>query len=130
MSPGEDRPCPCGSGHGYPDCCEPLHDNREQAATAEQLMRSRYSAYALGRLDHVFRTWHPRTRPERIEPSPELTWTGLTVGRTEAGQASDDEGVVEFDASYRTGRGPGRLHERSRFTRRARRWLYVDGEVS
>jgi SEC-C motif-containing protein len=92
-------------------------------------MRSRYSAYALGRLDHVFRTWHPRTRPDQIEPDPGLTWTGLTIGHTDAGQPGDDQGVVAFDAAYRTPAGPGVLHERSRFVRRAGRWVYLDGEV-
>ena len=120
------QPCPCGAGGAYADCCEPLHDNRVQASTAEQLMRSRYSAYAVGRLDHVFRTWHPRTRPSVIEPTPGLTWTTLSIRRTEAGQPADDEGVVEFDASYRTADGPGTQHERSRFARRAGRWFYLD----
>lgn len=92
-------------------------------------MRSRYSAYAVGRLDHVFRTWHPRTRPAAVEPTLDLTWTGLTVLATEAGRPGDDHGVVEFDAAYRSGDGPGVLHERSRFTRRAGRWLYLDGDV-
>ena len=66
------------SGASYGECCGPLHDNRVQAGTAEQLMRSRYSAYAMGRLDHVFRTWHPRTRPDEIEPTAGLTWVGLS----------------------------------------------------
>ena len=50
-----------------------------RAGQAEELMRSRYAAYAVGQLDHVFRTWHPRTRPETIEPDPAIVWTGLTV---------------------------------------------------
>jgi SEC-C motif-containing protein len=130
LSSDSEGRCPCGSGASYPDCCEPLHDNRMSAATCEQLMRSRYSAYALGRLDHVFRTWHPRTRPERIEPAPGLTWTGLSVGRTEAGLPGDDTGVVEFEARYDTPTGPEVLRERSRFTRRAGRWFYLDGDVT
>ena len=93
-------------------------------------MRSRYSAYAMGRLEHVFRTWHPRTRPDEIEPSPGLTWVGLSIGCVEAGQASDDRGVVEFEAAYQTAAGPGVLHERSRFTRRGGRWVYLDGDVA
>ena len=127
MSRSGERPCPCGSGQPYASCCEPLHDNRVQPATAEQLMRSRYSAYAVGRLDHVFRTWHPRTRPPEVQPSPGLTWTGLTISDTAAGQATDAEGVVEFEASYRTPEGSGVLHEQSRFARRAGRWVYLDG---
>ena len=129
MTSTDPPPCPCGSGDAYPACCRPLHDQRVQAATAEQLMRSRYSAYALGRLDHLFRTWHPRTRPEAVEPSPGLTWTGLTLTHVEDGRPGQEEGVVEFVATYETAGGPGALRERSRFARRAGRWLYLDGQV-
>lgn len=93
-------------------------------------MRSRYSAYAVGRLDHVFRTWHPRTQPDEIEPTSGLDLDGLTIIDAVGGQPTDDEGVVESDASYQTAAGPGVQLERSRFLRRARRWLYLDaGEV-
>jgi SEC-C motif-containing protein len=129
MTTAGDRPCACGSGVPYASCCGPLHDNRVQARTAEQLMRSRYAAYALGRLDHVFRTWHPRTRPVEVEPNPGLTWTGLTIDDVQDGQQGQDSGVVVFTAAYRTPTGPGLLHEHSRFARRAGRWYYVDGDV-
>jgi SEC-C motif-containing protein len=98
------------------------------AATAEELMRSRYSAYAVGDLDYVWRTWHPRTRPDTVTPSDEV-WTGLQILDVVAGAQGDDEGVVEFRASYHRNRGSGTLHERSRFAVRARRWFYVDGEL-
>lgn len=120
--------CPCGSGQAYATCCEPLHDGRAQAVTAEQLMRSRYAAYARGRLNHVFRTWHPRTRPADIGPVPGLVWTGLAVLGVDAGSEDDAEGVVEFEASHDGPGGPGVLHERSRFVRRGGRWVYLDGE--
>ncbi|MGI3779233.1 MAG: YchJ family protein [Janthinobacterium lividum] len=120
--------CPCGSGFAYAECCEPLHDGRVRADTAEQLMRSRYAAYAKGRLDHVFRTWHPRTRPADVEPVPGLTWTGLRVLATEAGGPDDAEGVVEFDARHDGPDGRGVLHERSRFVRRAGHWVYLEAE--
>jgi SEC-C motif-containing protein len=122
------RPCPCGSGAPYGACCEPLHDGAP-AATAEALMRSRYAAYATGRLDHVFRTWHPRTRPAEVEPVPGLTWTGLRVLATVDGGREDTAGRVEFEARYRTADGAHVLHEDSRFERRAGRWVYVDGGV-
>jgi len=121
------RPCPCGSGSPYDRCCGPLHRSERQAATAEELMRSRYSAYAVGALDHLFRTWHPRTRPPEVEPQPGIDWTGLTVHAVERG-GDDDRGTVEFVATYRSSVGEGRLHERSRFERRAGRWFYVDGD--
>ena len=122
--------CPCGSREPYDACCGPLHRGATEAVTAEQLMRSRYAAYAVGELDHVFRTWHPRTRPESIEPDPTLSWTGLEILDAVAGGPDDAVGEVEFEATYDRGGTPGRRHERSRFERRRGRWVYVDGDVS
>ena len=122
-------PCPCGSGAAYGACCGPLHDG-EPAATAAALMRSRYAAYALGRVDYLFRTWHPRTRPADVAPQPGLVWTGLEILGTVAGGAGDDTGQVEFRARYLTADGEHRLHETSRFERRGGRWVYVDGDVT
>ena len=89
-------------------------------------MRSRYAGFAVGGslgLDHVFRTWHPRIRPDDIEPDPTLTWTGLEIL-----EAQGD--VVEFVATYERGGVVGSRRERSRFEQRGGRWLYVDGELS
>jgi SEC-C motif domain protein len=122
------QPCPCGSGTVYAACCGPLHDGAP-APTAEALMRSRYTAYALGLDDHVFRTWHPRTRPGDITPDRGVGWTGLEMLATEAGGPDDDLGVVEFRAYFRTSAEPQVLHEVSRFERRGGRWVYVDGVV-
>jgi SEC-C motif domain protein len=130
MSPIRQATCPCGSDLSYDACCGRLHRGAAPAVTAEELMRSRYSAYAVGDLDHVFRTWHPRTRPDEITASPGLTWTGLTIVSTSGGDAGDDTGEVEFRAAYRTADGAGLLHERSRFERRAGRWVYVDGDLT
>ena len=91
-------------------------------------MRSRYAAYARGRTDYVFRTWHPRTRPSEVESVPGLVWTGLSVLAVEAGGADDDTGTVEFEAGHDGPGGPGVLHERSRFDRRGGRWVYLDAE--
>ncbi len=93
-------------------------------------MRSRYSAYALGRLDYVFRTWHPRTRPDDLAPTPGLRWTGLDVVATEGGEPGDQSGTVEFQAHFRTSAGEQSMREVSRFERRAGRWVYVDGDVT
>ena len=88
-------------------------------------MRSRYAAYAVGDLDHVFRTWHPRTRPDDLAPTPGLTWTGLEIVDTVDGGPDDATGIVEFRASYELGGRAEVLHERSTFERRAGRWVYV-----
>ena len=130
--------CPCGSGEPFGRCCLPLHQGERQAGTAEELMRSRYSAYAVENLDYVWQTWHPRTRPTELAPENGLTWTGLEIIDTVDGLAGDDSGEVEFRAHYQQSRRSGRsapdvaggtLHERSRFAVRARRWFYVDGDL-
>jgi len=121
--------CPCGSGVPFGRCCLPLLRGERQADTAELLMRSRYSAYAVGDLDYVWQTWHPRTRPEAVIPNDELTWTGLEMVDTVGGEPGDQSGEVEFRARYRQGQQTGTLHERSRFAVRAHRWFYVDGDL-
>ncbi|OMB97595.1 YchJ family protein [Mycobacterium colombiense] len=120
------EPCPCGSDNSYRACCGPLHEGQSQAWTAEELMRSRYSAFAYGDVDYLFRTWHPRTRPADVTVDPGITWTGLQVIDTLAGGPGDDSGEVEFTARYESAGRAGSLHERSRFERRAGRWFYLD----
>ena len=116
--PALQPPCPCGSGAAYDACCGPLLANAVQASSPEQLMRSRYTAYVRGDADHLFRTWHPRTRPDDVQPDPATRWTGLRILST-----SDD--TVEFVATW----VGGEMHEVSRFEQRAGRWVYVEGVV-
>lgn len=123
------RLCPCGTGSNYGACCGRLISGRAQARTAEELMRSRYSAYVLADYDYVFRTWHPRTRPVDVAPADGVSFTGLQISDIVAGGPEDDLGVVEFTARLRGPDGLAEMHERSRFSRRAGRWMYVDGEI-
>ena len=111
------RACPCGAP-SYDEHCGPLHRGERQADTPEELMRSRFSAYAVGDSDYVWRTWHPRTRPEQIRLDPSTTWTRLEIV-----EAVDD--VVEFRAHLDGSTGPGVQHERSLFEQRAGRWFYL-----
>jgi len=122
----EERVCPCGGGP-YAGCCEPFHAGAAEAHTAEALMRSRYSAFALGLDDYLWRTWHPRTRPEHVALD-DTVWTHLEIVDVVDGTERDQAGIVEFVAHYRNGRRDGQMRERSRFERRGRRWMYVDGE--
>jgi SEC-C motif-containing protein len=121
-------PCPCGRARAYADCCGALHDGTRVAATAEDLMRSRYSAHVLDRRDYLLATWHPSTRPAELPPpEPGLRWLGLDVRRHVAIDA--DHATVEFVARSKLGGRAHRLHELSRFVREGGRWFYVDGEV-
>ncbi|MBP5996893.1 MAG: SEC-C domain-containing protein [Azonexus sp.] len=121
--------CHCGSGKPYAACCGRLHAGAENAASAETLMRSRYSAYVLGLEPYLLATWHASTRPAALYLAEEAgtKWLGLEVKRQQAQDAS--HATVEFVARYRiAGRGH-RLHETSRFVREDGRWFYVDGDV-
>jgi len=117
-----DPKCPCGRAQPYAACCGPLHRGEHDAATAEALMRSRYSAFAVGDLAYLRSSWHATTRPARLDRDPTLRWLGLDVLFAQGGMF-DTEGVVEFRARHNR----GVLHERSRFVREGGRWVYLDG---
>ncbi|GAA2804791.1 YchJ family protein [Saccharopolyspora taberi] len=122
------RPCPCGLGEPFADCCGPLHAGDRQAATAEQLMRSRYAAFAVGDVAYLLKTWHPSTRPAELDLDPEQRWVGLDIlGRT-GGGPFDSEATVHFRAHYRLRGQSGALTENSRFRRTGKTWFYVDGD--
>ncbi len=124
--------CPCGLGQSYPTCCGAYLDHGQPPATAEALMRSRYSAYVLGREDYLLRTWHESTRPGTLDLSGDagtVNWLGLKIVRTEASGPDDARGVVEFVARYKIGGKAHRLHETSRFVREDGQWFYLDGTL-
>lgn len=122
------RACPCGSGKPLAACCGPYLEGIAIVPTAETLMRSRYTAYVLGREPYLLATWHATTRPAALDldAEPRPRWIGLTVKRHEA--QGEDRAVVEFVARYKVNGRAFRLHETSRFVREDGRWLYVDGD--
>ena len=119
--------CPCLSGNGYSVCCGRLHHGEARAGTAQILMRSRYSAFAVGDADYLLRTWHPRTRPHSLDLDPDVRWLRLDIERTERGGPLDTDGIVEFTAYARHDGRRTQQHEVSRFEKVAGAWLYVDG---
>jgi len=132
---GASAVCPCGGvpqGVSFGACCGPVLAGERVAATAEALMRSRYTAYAVGDGDHLFRSWHARTRPDDVDPDRRVRWVGLTVLDVVDGREDDAEGVVEFRAEWVSDDDRpvrrGVVAERSRFVRRGGRWVYLDAE--
>jgi SEC-C motif-containing protein len=117
------KPCPCGLGLAYGECCGPAHRGTAPAA-AEALMRSRYAAFVLDDAAYVLSSWHRSTRPADFKPDPGLRWTGLDVLGSTGGGLFDAEGVVEFRAHYREGGRHGEMRERSRFVRQDGQWVY------
>lgn len=122
--------CPCLSGEQYADCCGRFHRGGSAAPTAEQLMRSRYSAFVLRDAAYLLRTWHPDTRPGELELDPATEWRRLDIVSTSRGGPLDSEGTVEFKAHFRHDGERGVHHETSRFLRVDRRWYYFDEAVS
>jgi len=119
--------CPCGLPVAYADCCARLHRGESAAGTAEQLMRSRFSAFALRDEPYLLRSWHPDTRPDEVDFDPAMRWERLEIlGSTEGGPFHT-EGTVEFRAHYRERGRSGELHENSRFRRHQGAWVYLDG---
>jgi len=112
--------CPCGLGLPFDACCGRLHRGEATATTAEQLMRSRYSAFVVGDAAYLLRTWHPSTRPCRLRLDDGEQWLRLEVIGRSAGGMLDTEGTVNFRAHARS----GVQHEASRFVRDGQ-WLYV-----
>ena len=121
-------PCPCGRGEAYAECCEPLHQGAP-APTAERLMRSRYSAFALGLDGYLLRSWHSSMRPTDREFDETIEWRRLVIESTEAGGPFDDSGFVTFTAIGRNSEGRFEQRERSRFVREGGHWFYIDGEM-
>lgn len=128
--------CPCNPALAYANCCGPLHAGMAQAATAEVLMRSRYSAYARGDAAYLLATWHPSTRPAalHLNDGAATRWLGLKV-KHHALTTPDRSGramtTVEFVARHKTGGAPAvRLHEVSRFVQEDGGWYYLDGEFA
>src|SRR5690606_1519723 len=82
MSPAARRPgaasaaCPCGGGP-FADCCGPYLDGSRLPARADQLLRSRYTAYVRGDTAYLRTTWDPATCPETLEDSQPPQWLGL-----------------------------------------------------
>ncbi|MGZ2370460.1 YchJ family protein [Ancylomarina sp. YFZ004] len=125
--------CFCGKSLVYEDCCGALHLGNRFAQTAEELMRSRYSAFALADVDYILRTYAPENRPdsERSEIkqwASSVVWLGLQVLSTQKGKSGDQEGRVKFKALYSEA---GKIHEMiedSFFRFEKGQWLYVDGK--
>ncbi|MDJ0335021.1 YchJ family protein [Salinibacterium sp. G-O1] len=124
-----DSRCPCLSGLPFGECCGPAHSGHSPASTAERLMRSRFSAFAVGDVNYLLATWHPSTRPVELALDADIRWTRLDIlGRSRGGML-DTEGTVEFIAHFRSESGSGSQHEISRFVRESGAWSYVAGVV-
>ena len=120
--------CYCGSDMSYQKCCKIIHDNYKNADSAEQLMRARYSAFALHMVDFLYETFHPTSRrfqkkAEIEQWSKENKWEGLEIIKA-------TENTVEFKAFFTDPFAEKQVHhEKSRFQTLQGTWYYLDGKI-
>ena len=124
--------CPCTSGREFAECCEPIIQQRQKATTAEQLMRSRYSAYALGHTDWIIESQSPDGRQfvdrrATEEWSKRATWHRMEILEVKDGGPEDAEGFVDFKAHYTIAGEDIVHHEVASFRRVDDTWYFVDG---
>ena len=126
--------CPCGSGKTYSECCEPLIKKTAKAASAEALMRARYSAYVKHEIDYIIDTCEKSDQVADIDRkatedwSRNSTWHGLKILSVQPGKEPDSE-IVEFEATY-TQKGIRDVHhETGLFKKINGEWLYSAGYV-
>lgn len=124
--PQRGLPCPCGSGQLFEACCEPILTGRSQAATAEQLMRARFTAHVAHDFEFLHRSYRATADkpyiPEEGEPS--VTWTKLVVHSHEVTD-NPEKAFVDFSAYGTEGGVEKVLHEKAEFLRINGRWLYT-----
>ena len=128
--------CPCGTGLAYAKCCQPFHEGTAKPDTAEKLMRSRYAAYVVGKIDYIHETNDPTSKDDFDREAAEAwskqsEWVGLEIVATKDGKPGDTEGEVEFKATYKFQGDQTTHHEVSlfRFAKPENRWYYSDGKT-
>ncbi len=118
--------CPCGSSVSYSRCCRPLHQGAK-AASAEALMRARFSGFALQLSDYLLTSWHTGTRPEHIELESDTHWRRLEI----ISASNDDQfGNVHFRAYYQESQRWHLLEETSKFVFENGHWFYHSGNYT
>jgi SEC-C motif-containing protein len=128
------KTCPCGSGRPYSECCEPYITGAQKPATAEALMRSRYSAYTEHAIDYIVATC-VQDGKENIDVketrawSENSKWLGLKILSVVEGGPADTEGTVEFEASYERNGLKDVHHEKAQFKKVDGQWLYDEGNI-
>lgn len=123
-----DKRCPCGTGLTYGECCYRFHSGEWVAPTAEALMRSRFTAFAVGNSQYLLDTWDPETRPSELGLDVGIDFYRLNILETTGGGPFDSTGTVKFQAFYK-GLASGVQEEDSTFRKVNGAWVYSTGDV-
>lgn len=122
--------CYCGHLKSYVNCCKKIHNNITIAKTAEQLMRSRYSAFVLANGDYLMKSHHRNTRPTSEKNSivawaKSVNWIRLEITETTKGLENDTKGTVTFNAYFYEQGKVDVIHEKSEFIKENNHWKYL-----
>ncbi|TXE19019.1 Sec-C motif domain protein [Psychroserpens burtonensis] len=122
--------CYCGNKKTYTKCCEVFHLNKGNTETAQQLMRSRYSAFVLAYGDYLMQTHHRSTRTIKdkkatVKWAKSVEWIKLEVLETIKGLENDEEGTVTFNAYFYENGSIEAIHEKSAFVKENNQWFYL-----
>lgn len=122
--------CPCGTQKTYSECCEPAHKNISSVTTAEQLMRSRYTAFVMANGDYLMDSHHSSTRPTSekeaiVSWAKSVSWIRLEVLETTKGGPTDTEGTVSFNALFFENGEVDVIREKSAFVKENGHWSYL-----
>lgn len=125
--------CHCGSPIDFEQCCDRYIEQSKQPKTAEQLMRSRFTAFKLKKYQYLIDTHQVEPPNDLSSFDSKVKWLGLKIVATDLGSTSDNSGTVEFVAFYQTSNDIDnniieQLHEKSRFKKVNNRWMYINGE--
>ncbi|WP_298532435.1 YchJ family metal-binding protein [uncultured Algibacter sp.] len=122
--------CYCGNLKDYVNCCEKIHKDLTNAITAEQLMRSRYSAFVLANGDFLMKSHHSKTRPTSekkaiVAWAKSVNWIKLEIIDTTMGLENDTNGTVTFNAYFYQHGKVDVIHEKSAFKKENKHWKYL-----
>ncbi len=122
--------CPCGLNAEYSNCCEMIHKDISKAKTAEELMRSRYTAFTKADGDYLLKSHHESTRPvneinEIVSWAKSVKWLNLEILETTNGGEDDISGTVEFKAHFKVKGRRDVIHEKSEFVKEFGVWYYL-----
>ncbi|WP_236778410.1 YchJ family protein [Pseudalgibacter alginicilyticus] len=101
-----------------------------KAVTAEQLMRSRYSAFVLANGDYLMQSHHSSTRPIKekkdiVKWAKSVEWIKLEILETSKGYETDSDGTVTFNAYFYKHGKIRVIHEKSIFIKEDNHWTYL-----
>ncbi|MBC2857309.1 SEC-C domain-containing protein [Cetobacterium sp. 2A] len=101
----------------------------EDIKTAEELMRARYQAYVDADIEFIKVTHDPETIhavswEETEKWSKNSEWLGLEIINIEDGTENDEDGLVEFKATYMENGKEVVHHEKSLFVKKDGKWYY------